>query len=111
MGVVRRAGAAVLLLLAGAATSLSIVALHHRTWALGLGLAATLLALAALPPGWWSRLPFGVGWVLVVGLASVGRPEGGHVLSGTTRGHVVLAAAFVVVLLTVATLPRRHADR
>jgi hypothetical protein len=103
-----RAGAAVLLLLAGAATGLSVLALHHRTWALVTGLVATALALVALPPGWWSRLPFGLGWALMVGLATAGRPEGDYLLARSLRGYVVLGAALVVLGAAVATLPRRR---
>lgn len=108
MGLGPRAGAAVLLLLTGAVTGLSVLALHHRSWALVTGLVATSLALVALPPGWWIRLPFGLGWVLVVGLAAAGRPEGDYLLARTPRGYVVLGAALVVLCVAVATLPRRR---
>lgn len=108
MGVGPRVGAAVLLLLAGAATGLSVLALHPRSWALVTGLVATSLALVALPPGWWSRLPFALGWALMVGLATAGRPEGDYVLARSPRGYLVLAAALVVLCAAVATLPRRR---
>ena len=53
---------ALLLLVAGAATALATVALHTLGWGFVLGAVATLVALIAVGPGWWTRLAFGLGW-------------------------------------------------
>lgn len=100
-----RLAAAAGLLLAGCATGTSLVVLHDRTWALAVGLVAGLLAVAALPPGWWSRLAFGAGWVLVVGFATAGRPEGDSVLASDVPSYAVLGSALLVAVVVVATLP------
>ena len=98
--------AAVGLLLAGAVTGVATVALHTIGWGLALGLVATGAAVAALPPGWWARLAFVVGWDLVVGWLTFPRPEGDYVISQDVPGYTVLGAALVLVIVGIATLPR-----
>lgn len=97
---------AVALLLAGAATALATVAVHQFWWGLVLGAAATTAALVAVGRGWWTRLPFGVGWAALVAWVAPTRAEGDFVISGNTQGLTLLAVAFVVLSVSVATLPR-----
>ena len=98
--------AALGLLVAGAVTAVAAVAVHQLAWGLPLAAAATLLAVWGLPPGWWSRLAFAVGWVVMVGWLSVPRPEGDYLLSTDVRGYLVLGLGLLAMVLGVATLPR-----
>ncbi|MBM9459559.1 hypothetical protein JK386_06565 [Nocardioides sp. zg-536] len=99
-------------LLLGAAVSLATVALHDYLWGLALGLAATIATLAALPPGWWARLPFALGWVAMVAVLTPERREGDLVVSNDVAGYLLLGAAAVVLAAGVAstTRPRRRND-
>ena len=98
-----------LTLMAGLATAVATVAVHQRWWGLALGVATTLLMLFAAPPGWWTRLPFGLGFAVMIGLFGVPRPEGDYLVATDLEGLVVLATAFVVLVVSLATLgqPRR----
>lgn len=101
-----KALAALGLLVCGAATGIATVALHQLLWGLVLSFAATLAAVLALPPGWWSRLAFVVGWDAMVGWLTVPRPEGDYVLSSDLPGYAVLGLGLVLLVLGIATLPR-----
>jgi len=96
----------VVLLVAGAATSLATTALHQLWWGLLLGAAATVAALAALGRGWLTRLPFGLGWTVFVAWVAPARAEGDYVISSDAQGIALLALAFVVLAFTLGTLPR-----
>ena len=98
--------AAVALLLGGAVTAVAAVALHDLVWGFVLAAAATSVTVAALPPGWWSRLAFVVGWVAMVGWLTVPRPEGDYLISQDWQGYGVLAVGMVLLVVGVATLPR-----
>ncbi|MBM0126435.1 hypothetical protein [Pimelobacter simplex] len=84
-------------LVLGAVVGLGTVALHGYGWGLGLGIAATAASLVALPGGWWRRLPFALGWVAVLGAATVQRPEGDYVIAGDASGYLLLATGAVVL--------------
>jgi len=100
------------LLLGGAVVGLAAVALHTLWWGLLLGALATAATVYALPPGWWLRAPFGVGWGALVGYLSVPRPEGDYVISADTNGYLLLGLAVGVVVVSLVTLPKpaRRAD-
>ncbi len=98
--------AALGLLLVGAATGIATVALHDLWWGLAFGSLATVLTTLALPPGWWTRLAFVGGWVLVVGWLTFPRAEGDYVISQDVQGYAVLALGLVLLVLAIATLPR-----
>lgn len=98
--------AAVGLLALGLAVGLASVAVHELWWGLPLSALATGACLVALPPGWWSRLPFALGWVGFVGWVMNPRPEGDYVISSDLQGYALLAGALVVISVAVATLPR-----
>jgi hypothetical protein len=101
-----RALTAVLLLATGAVTGTAAVAVHQRWWGLLLVAAAVVATQVALPPGWWSRLPFALGFVAVLGVAMTPRAEGDYLVPGNARGYVLLAVGLVAFLIAVATLPR-----
>ena len=95
-----------LALMAGLATGVLIVAVHQRWWSLALGMSVALLLLVCAPRGWWTRLPYGLGYAGAVGLLAVPRPEGDYLVAADLKGFVVLGTAVVVLVLSVATLPR-----
>jgi hypothetical protein len=98
--------AAVGLLLAGAATGVATVALHELGWGLALAVVATVVAVLALPPGWWSRLAFVLGWDAMVGWLSFTRPEGDYLISQDVAGYAVLGLGLVLLVVAIGTLPR-----
>lgn len=98
--------AALGLVLVGAATGIATVALHTISWGMVLAFAATLVTAYALPPGWWTRLAFVVGWVGMVGWLAMPRPEGDYLLSSDLAGYAVLGIGLVLLVFGVATLPR-----
>lgn len=101
-----RALAAVGLLLVGAGTGIATVAVHDLGGWLLLAVAATGVTTYALPAGWWSRLAFAAGWVAMVGWLALPRPEGDYLISQDWQGYAVLGLGLVMVIVTVATLPR-----
>ena len=96
------------LLVAGIATGIAVVALHELWWGLALGVGATALTTFALPPGWWTRLAFVLGWVLVVAWLTVPRSEGDYLLSQDVQGYAVLAVGVVLLIVALGTLPPRR---
>jgi hypothetical protein len=101
-----RVAGAVVLFVAGAVTAIAATALHQHWWGLLLGVAATAAALVALGPGWLTRLPFGLGWAGFVAWVAPARAEGDYAISGNAQGIALLATACVVVVVSLATLPR-----
>lgn len=93
-----RGTAAVGLLAVGLATGASTVLLHARWWGFWLGIAAVVALLAALPRGWWARLPVAVGWCLAVLLGAVPRAEGDFLLAADVPGYALLGASAALLL-------------
>ncbi len=98
---------AVGLLVAGAATAVATVAVHQRWLFLLLAALATALVVLALPPGWATRLAFGLGWTLLVAWVVTPRAEGDYVVSSDPQGYTLLGLALLVLVFSVGTLPRR----
>lgn len=92
------------------ATAVGTVAVHQSAWGLLLGAATTLAVLVATPPGWWTRLPYALAFVGVVGLTAVPRGAGDYLLSADGSGYAVLGLALLVLCGAVATLPRPGAS-
>lgn len=90
--------------LVGAASGVATLAVHTRGWGLPLAAAAALAALLAAPPRWWSRLPLALGWVLPIGLALAGRPEGDYVVSREASGQALVLLAVVVLVTGLASV-------
>ena len=101
-----RVGSFLLLLGVGAATGAAAVAVHQLWWGLALAAAAVTATVLALPRGWWTRLPFALGFAAVLGLAMLPRSEGDYLVPGNVRGYLLLVIGFLLVLTAVATLPR-----
>lgn len=96
----------------GAAVSLCTLALHDLWWGLALGLAATAATAAALPPRWWGRLAFALGWVALLAVATPRRAEGDYLVSGDVEGYVLLGAGAVLLGAAGAgLLPRARGRR
>lgn len=93
-------------LVLGATTAYAAVLLHSRWWGLALGLAACACLLVALPGRWWARLAFALGWVAVVGRASVPRAEGDYLVAADAPGYTLLVATLVVLIGSLVTLGR-----
>lgn len=98
--------AALGLLVLGAAVALATVALHELSWGLALGITATVGSLWALPPGWWTRLAFALGWVAMLGLVLAPRPEGDYAVGQGSAGYALIALALAVLVAAITTLPR-----
>ena len=101
--------AAAACLLGGAAVALCAVLLHDYLWGLLLGIVTTLACLVALPGGWWARLPFALGWVVVLWLATTERPEGDYLVSADTDGYALLVSGIGVLAGGFVGLVRRRA--
>jgi hypothetical protein len=97
---------AALLLVVGAATALATVALHSSGWGFVLGAAATLAALVAVGAGWSTRLAFGTGWLGFIAWVTPSRAEGDFAISSDPAGFGLLVLALLVLVYSVATLPR-----
>jgi hypothetical protein len=112
MRLLARAAVDVALLALGAGTAVATIAVHEiGWWGLPLSLLATALTLVALPPGWWSRLPFAAAWGCMIGWLATPRREGDYLVSADWRGYSVLGAALLVLILGIATLPRPGSRR
>ena len=97
--------------LLGAGTSLATLALHQSWRWLALAAAATLVVLLALPRGGWLRLPFALGWTVIVLVAVLGRPEGDYVLGAEVHGYTVLIGGLGVLIGATLLSVRRGAER
>lgn len=94
--------------LLGGGVAVCTVLLHGYPWGLLLGLAATAAVLVALPGGWWSRLPFAVGWAAALVALTLERAEGDYLVASDASGYVLLAAGAVVLGAGfTGLLPRR----
>ncbi|MCW2764318.1 MAG: hypothetical protein JWO11_277 [Nocardioides sp.] len=102
----RHALAAGCLLVIGAAVGLATVALHELSWGLPLAAAAVGLTMFALPAGWWTRLPFAIGLVGLVGWLTIPRPEGDYAIGSDVPGYVLISLGVAVIVAAVTTLPR-----
>ena len=96
------------LFLAGCAVGLASALVHTLWWGLPLAVSATGCSLAALPAGWWARLPFGVAFAAMVGYLATPRPEGDYVVAGNLRGYLLLGWALAVLVASIVTLRLRH---
>lgn len=100
---------AVMAALIGAATAIAALAVHRSgpAW-LVLAVAASVAVAWGLRSTGTPRLgaAYCVGWLVVLGFALAGRPEGDYVLAGDTAGYVMMATGFVLVVLGITSLGR-----
>ena len=100
--------AGLVLLPLGAVTGIASLAVHDKSWWwFLLAVAAPLAATVALPAG-WPRAGFGLGWVGVLMVALLGRPEGDYVVTSTARGYALLGLGLALLVLVVVTVPVRR---
>lgn len=99
-------------LVLGAAVALAAVAVHRTASPVGLVLA---LASTFAVPCWLLRsvrprtaASYVVGWLVVLGLAVDGRPEGDYALAGDTAGYALLGSGPVLLLLGVVAVTGRR---
>ncbi|NHC23436.1 hypothetical protein G6553_09670 [Nocardioides sp. IC4_145] len=90
----------------GLAVAVATVALHQLWWGLLLGVAASAAAVVALPVHWSARPPYAVAYAAVLAAALQERPDGGFLVPAGVAGYVVLGVAVLLLVLSVATLPR-----
>lgn len=93
----------------GAAVGVCAVALHPFWWGLALGVAATLATLVALPGGWWTRLSFALGFVVMLAVLTGQRPEGDYLVAQDPQGYLLLGSGLVVLLGGIAGIRTRPA--
>lgn len=99
--------------LVGAVTGVAALAVH-RSGPGWLALAVT----ASLGPAWALRstgtprvgAAYCLGWLVVLGIALAGRPEGDYVVASDTAGYILMATGFVLVVLGVTSLGRGDVD-
>ena len=101
-----RAVAAVPLFGLGVGTGLASVALHEVWWGMVLAVCATAATLLGLPPGWWSRLSFALGWAALVGWVVSPRPEGDYAIGQDPAGYTLIGIALLALVFGLVTLPR-----
>jgi hypothetical protein len=102
-------------LLTGAAVALASLVAHRSL--LPLGLLVALATTYAVP--WWllrSRHPrtaasYVVGWLVVLGVVVVGRPEGDYLLGSDLEGYALLLGGLgLIVVAIVSVTGRRSSD-
>lgn len=98
---------AVLLLALGVVVGGLSVAAHGLLVGLVLLVVATAATAYALPGGWSTRLPFGLGWLAIVFFASRPRPEGDYLVAAEPRGYVLLGVGVALLLFCTTTLRSR----
>lgn len=98
-----RVAGAVAALALGGCVAVCTVLLHDRWWGWLLGVAATAALVAAVPAGWWRRLPVTVGWAVTVGWLATPRAAGDYLVSADLPGYLLLAAAVALPLVGVLT--------
>ncbi len=100
-------------LLLGGAVAVAAVAVH-RQMVDALPWGVVLAVVASIGVGWgarrvWPTRPtlasaYGLGWLVVFGLALVGRPEGDYAIAADLRGYLLIGTALVMVAVTVGAL-------
>lgn len=93
----------------GAATGVAGVGFHTRPWGWWLAVVGTTAGLMALPAG-LLRIGFGLGWLGMLGLATMGTPEGDWAIGQNLSGYGLLGVGLAHVVLVTATLPVRRRD-
>jgi hypothetical protein len=96
------------LLVAGAFLALCCVAVHTWWWGQVLAWVGTLGLAWALPAGWTTRVPYALGWIVVLWRAMTPRHTGAYAVASDTAGYALVAAGLLLILLTSATLPLRR---
>ena len=93
------------LLVLGLAVGLASVAVHSTWWGLPLAVVTTALTAYAAPAGWKTRIPFVLGWAVVVAVLAVPRSEGDFLIASDVPGYALLGFGLVLVVAGFATMP------
>lgn len=96
---------AVLALVCGGLVGVAAAVLSTFWWGLGLGVAASVAAAVAAPRGLAARVPFCVGWAVVMARLALPRPEGDYVLVADPGGYVLLGLGIALVTAALVTVP------
>lgn len=99
-------------LVLGAAVALAAVMVHrHGPVTLALAAVTSLATAARLRGGDRPSVAsaFCLGWLLVLGLVVLGRPEGDWAIGSDPAGYTVSIVGLVLVVVGVACLPGRRA--
>lgn len=84
----------------------------HRVTTSGLPAGLLLAVVASIAAAWLLRTgvvprsaaAYCLGWVLVIGFAVAGRPEGDFAVAGDLAGYTLMGTGLVLVVLGVASL-------
>ena len=106
MRIAARVGLAPLAVAAGFDSGVGAIAFYSEPWGWWLAVIGVSAALVALTG--WLRIGFAVGWLTILGLALVGRPEGDWAISKGVSGYGLLAVALLHLGFVVATIPVRR---
>jgi hypothetical protein len=106
MRVATQVALALLAAAAGVVSGVCAVAFYLEPW--GWWLSVTGLTAAVFVLTGWSRTTFGAGWLAVLGLAVLGRPEGDWAIGTGVPGYGLLAVALLHLGFVAATLPVRR---
>lgn len=98
-------------LVLGVLTAGAAVVLHDITWTLVLAWVATSLTVWFLPAGVRGRIPYAIGWMLVLALAVSKTDTGGYLVGSTTAGYAVLVLGLVALSVSIATFPLKRRSR
>jgi len=93
----------------GVVSGVCAVAFHHEPW--GWWLAVVGLSAAVLALRGWARVGLTLGWLGVVFVAVLGRPEGDWAIGSDVSGYSLLGVALLHLGFTSATLPVRRPGR
>ena len=89
----------------GAVTGIASLAVHDKSWAwFLLAVAAPVVTVVALPEG-WPRVGFGFGWVGMLMVALVGRPDGDDVARRRPAATHWAASGWGLLMLVIVTVP------
>ncbi|BBH16729.1 hypothetical protein Back2_10160 [Nocardioides baekrokdamisoli] len=95
----------------GLVTAAAAVVLHDLTWTLVLAGVATGSTLWALPAGVRGRVPYALGWMVVLALAVTPTSAGGYLVGSTTTGYAVLGLGLIALSASIATFPLKRRRR
>lgn len=103
-------------LLVGAAVSVASVTVHRSVVA-GVPLGVVLALVTSFATAWamhdlLTRLAssYAVGWLVPFGLVLAGRAEGDYAVASDLRGYLLVAAAFVLVVVGIVSLSPRDSS-